>query len=155
MLGWWDNQLVDQASDVPSIIFIKSCNKILCKTPFNLFQYFLKHYKIKIKSFECPKSVGNYEKRNAWNVRPSETAYYIVDCRIFGEIYLRRWLGAWWFLIKFHEGVCEMWISWRVLLYCNAFRKSVLVFIYNHLTHLLAWRNSLQAKKKGLRKDVI
>ena len=52
------------------------------------------------------------------------------------------------FWLSFTRVICEMWISWRVLLYCNAFRKSVLVFIYNHLTHLLAWRNSLQAKKR-------
>ena len=25
--------------------------------------------KIEIKSFECPKSIRNYEKNNAWNIR--------------------------------------------------------------------------------------
>ena len=36
MLGCWENRLVDQASDVPSIIsFIKSC-KIICKNSCNL-----------------------------------------------------------------------------------------------------------------------
>ena len=45
--------------------------------------------KIKIKSFECPKSIRNNEKiNNAWNIRrlvneyfvhrPSEPVYYIV-----------------------------------------------------------------------------
>ena len=48
---------------------------------------------MKIKSFECPKSIRNYEKKilgtsGAWSTsrlscRPSEPAYYIVDCRIF------------------------------------------------------------------------
>ena len=51
MLGRWDKRLVDQVSDVPSIII--SC-KILCKKPFNLFFY--NFTKIKIPSFECPKS---------------------------------------------------------------------------------------------------
>ena len=47
---------------------------------------------MKIKSFECPKSIRNYEKQilgmsDAWSTsslshRPSELAYYIVDCRI-------------------------------------------------------------------------
>ena len=39
-LGCWDDRLIDQASDVPSIFFIISF-KILCKNPFNLFFHFL------------------------------------------------------------------------------------------------------------------
>ena len=43
--------------------FIKSC-KLLCKNPFNLFYYlFYKITNMKIKSFECLKSKGNYEKK--------------------------------------------------------------------------------------------
>ena len=48
---------------------------------------------MKIKSFECPKSIRNYEKKilatsDTWSTsrlshQPSEPAYYIVDCRIF------------------------------------------------------------------------
>ena len=42
---------------------IISC-KILCKNRFNLFSYFFYNFtKIKIKSFECPKSIRNYEKK--------------------------------------------------------------------------------------------
>ena len=47
---------------------------------------------MKIKSFECPKSIKNYKAKilgtsNAWLMsrlshRPSKPAYYIVDCRI-------------------------------------------------------------------------
>ena len=47
---------------------------------------------MKIKSFECPKSIRNYEKKilgmsDAWwmshlSHRPCEPAYYIVDCWI-------------------------------------------------------------------------
>ena len=47
---------------------------------------------MKIKSFQCPKSIRNYEKKilgtsDAWSTsclsyRPSEPVYYIVDCRI-------------------------------------------------------------------------
>ena len=61
--------------------------KILFKNYFHLFYYF---FIIKIKSFECPKSIRNNEKNNAWNIRrlvaesrrPSQLAYYIVDWRI-------------------------------------------------------------------------
>ena len=48
---------------------------------------------IKIKSFECPKSIRNYEKKimlgtsDAWLIScwfhgATEPAYYIVDCQI-------------------------------------------------------------------------
>ena len=47
---------------------------------------------MKIKTFECPKSIKNYEKRmlgtsDAWSLShlfnlPSDPAYYIEDCRI-------------------------------------------------------------------------
>ena len=47
---------------------------------------------MKIKNFECPESIRNYEKKNlgmsdAWwtshlSHRPSEPVYYIVDCWI-------------------------------------------------------------------------
>ena len=50
---------------------------------------------MEIKSFECPKSIRNYEKKilgmtNAWSTSrlshwPSEPAYYIVDFRISME----------------------------------------------------------------------
>ena len=41
-------------------LFVISC-KVLCKNPFNYFFY--NFTKIKIKSFECPKSIRNYEKK--------------------------------------------------------------------------------------------
>ena len=95
MIGWVAGPMgrFNQASDVPSIIlfFIISC-KILCKKCFNLFIIFFRKFrKIKLKSFECPKSIRNYEKNNAWNIRrlddesfvtanqqTSEPAYYIA-----------------------------------------------------------------------------
>ena len=39
--------------------FIISC-QFFCKNHFNLFSYLIK---MKIKSFECPKSIRNYEKK--------------------------------------------------------------------------------------------
>ena len=40
-----------------------------------------------MKSFECPESIGNYEKKYAWSMscsshQPSEPAYFMEDCRI-------------------------------------------------------------------------
>ena len=58
-----------------------------------MFIFFKRNTQIKIKSFECPKSIRYYEKKimlvtsDAWSMshlshRPSEPAYYIEDCRI-------------------------------------------------------------------------
>ena len=69
-----------------------SC-KILCTNPFNLFSFsFYKITKIKIKSFECTKSIKSIKKMilgtsNSWSTirlshRPSNPAWYIVDWRI-------------------------------------------------------------------------
>ena len=78
--------------------FIKS-SKILCKNPFNLliFNFFFhKITKMKIKSFECLKSIINCKKklletsyallRSCLFHRLNKPAYYIVDCRIFGGV---------------------------------------------------------------------
>ena len=78
------------------LFFIKSC-KILCQNPFNFFfKFFYKITKMKTKSFDCPKSIRNFEKKivrtsDTWltsllSHRPSKPAYYIVDCRILYDI---------------------------------------------------------------------
>ena len=55
------NTLVDQASDVPSIIFF---HNFLQNSLQKWFQFILFLFtKIKIKNFECPKSIRNYEKK--------------------------------------------------------------------------------------------
>ena len=89
----WPMGLVNQAFDVPSIIFsFTKFFKILCKNQFNsICFFFLWNYKNKFKSFECPKSVGNYEKKilgtsDAWSISclshwPREPEYYIKNCR--------------------------------------------------------------------------
>ena len=72
--------------------FITSC-KILQKIVFIYFLLFYDFTKLKIESFECPKSIRNSEKKmmlgtsDAWlmshlSQQTSEPAYHIVDCRI-------------------------------------------------------------------------
>ena len=53
LLGCWDDRLIDQASDVPSIIFLIISCKILCKNSLQKsFQLIFYNFrKIKIKSF--------------------------------------------------------------------------------------------------------
>ena len=71
-------------------------HKILQNSLQKLFQFIFLPYKItkmKIESFECPKSIRSYEKKilgmsDAWSTShlsqwPSKPAYYILDCRIF------------------------------------------------------------------------
>ena len=66
LLGQWD---------IPSIwcskyYFFHKIFQNNSQKPFQfiiLFSY--KIAKIKIKSFECPKSIRNYEKKNTWNIR--------------------------------------------------------------------------------------
>ena len=75
--------------DVPSIIFF---HKILQNSLHRPFHFFYKITKMKTKSFECHKSIRNYEKKMlgtsvAWLMShlshwPSEASYYIQDCRI-------------------------------------------------------------------------
>ena len=92
----WDKWLVNQVSDVPSVIFfIKTC-KILCQNPFNSFIIFFFH---KIKSFEWPKSMKSNEKKilgtsDAWSMshlshRPSKPLYYVY-CRLVVQIVYKR-----------------------------------------------------------------
>ena len=89
-MGRWDKRLIDQVSDVPSITFF--FHKILpnsLQKPFHFFSFFDKITEIKIKSFECPKSIRNYEKKKImlgtsdnWSIshpshQPSDPVYYI------------------------------------------------------------------------------
>ena len=93
-LGLYDDRLIDQGSDVPSIFsFIISC-KIFCKNPFNLFFCFFKHCKNKneIKEFWMPKLTVLFSiyQHNTWTIRrlvdeTSDPPYYIEDYRISSE----------------------------------------------------------------------
>ena len=64
-MGRWDERLIDQASDVPSIIFFHNFLKNYLQKLFQfIFLFFFYNFtKIKIKNFECPKSIRNYEKK--------------------------------------------------------------------------------------------
>ena len=91
--------------------FITSC-KILCKIPFNLFLFFNKISKMKIKSFECPKSIRDMRKKYLERqtlgqqvvcpIGPvHKAAYYIVDCQILrvGFKSVNFWVS--WYLSSF------------------------------------------------------
>ena len=97
---------MDQVFDVPSIIFFHSFMQNSLQKSFQfIFIFFYKFTKIRIKSFECPKFMMNYEKEimfvrsDTWSMsrsshRPSKPAYYIEDCRISSVPHLGRWTGG-------------------------------------------------------------
>ena len=64
-VAWqWDRRIIDQASDVKSIIFFMISCKILCKNPFIFsFLFFYKNKELSALSLK------NYKKNNTWNVR--------------------------------------------------------------------------------------
>ena len=76
LLGRWDKQIVDQASDVPSIIFFHKILQNSLQKPFYFifFIYFFQFTRMKIKSFECPKSIRNYEKKR------------YLECKMLGRL---------------------------------------------------------------------
>ena len=63
--------------------FIKSC-KILCKNLFIHFLLFYKDKKMKVESFECPKSIRNYEKKywERQTLVPSAQQSSVLYCRL-------------------------------------------------------------------------
>ena len=84
MLGCWVDCLIDQATDGPSDILIDEKKQWVAGLD-------LKHSKLFILIF-AKNFARNFEKNNTWNIRrlvnethrPSDPAYYIEDCRIFG-----------------------------------------------------------------------
>ena len=72
-LGCLDNRTNESSTKslmFQVLFFFMLSYKILFKNPFNLFSHFFyKITKIKTKSFEFLKSMRNYEKNNAWNIR--------------------------------------------------------------------------------------
>ena len=71
------------------LFFMTSC-KILCKNPFNLhiFLFSYKITKIKIKSFESPKSIKKYQKKYTWNIRFLVDDSFVPSSKLPSMIYL-------------------------------------------------------------------
>ena len=91
LLGRWDKRLVDQGSDVPSVIFFSwNLAKFLAKTLSISFLIFFQNYKNEVLSALSPKETMKkiiLRTSDAWLTShlshlPSKPAYYIVDCRI-------------------------------------------------------------------------
>ena len=100
MICWFAGSLgqMTRQPSVPCIIFFfhEKLQKSLQK-PFQfIFLSIYKIIKMKIKSFECPKSMRNYKKKilgrsDTWSTsrlsqRPNQPVYYIVDCWILEHL---------------------------------------------------------------------
>ena len=90
-LGWWDEQLIDQASDVPSIIFFIISYR-LRSTQNSLF-YFLQNYKKVRKKIEIifAKNFARlYEKKkNTWKIRHLVDKSFVPATQRIGVLYCR------------------------------------------------------------------
>ena len=95
MLGRWDKRIVDQESDVPSIIFF-TISYWLWSLKTNYF-YFCQFIKKKIETILAKIFQEFIKKRiilgtsDSWwtsclSYRHSKPVYYIVDWQIFGEL---------------------------------------------------------------------
>jgi hypothetical protein len=97
-------------SNVPSIIFFHSfLQTSLQKLFIFIFLFSYDFTKIKIKSFEYPKSIRNYEKKmlgtsDAWSMNSSYQQPNVLYWRFSGTFPIRAWLswnttvqtGWWW-----------------------------------------------------------
>ena len=54
-----------------------------------IFLFFYNFTKIKIKIFECPKSIRNYEKKNAWNIRRLVDESFVPSTQRASVLYWR------------------------------------------------------------------
>ena len=93
-MGRWDKRLINQASDVPSIIFHKILQNSLQK-PFQFISF------IELQNEKKDNWVPIFVYKKLWNIyifgasdtwmtsclshRPSEPVYQIVDCRILNQ----------------------------------------------------------------------
>ena len=97
MLGRWDKRLVDEASDVPSIIFFIICYRLRAlKTLYFYLCKIIKHKK-KNGTIFAKNFARNHEKKiilgtsDAWlmsrsSQRPSDRAYYIEYFQIYSIV---------------------------------------------------------------------
>ena len=70
MLWQWDKRIVNQESDVPSIIFFSWFHaKFFAKILSIIFFIFYKITKLKIKNFEFPKTIKSIKESNLSKIR--------------------------------------------------------------------------------------
>ena len=131
MLVCWHKWLVNQVSDVPSIIFFS-------KFPAKFFPwivsiifltFFYRFTKMKIMSFECPFSIRNHKRNHAWNIIcPSEPAnQLIMYCRLSDfNFYLTWWIfnRSLSFCLNWNSTV-QRWLAARMP---NGFKFSCHIF---------------------------
>ena len=77
------------------IFFIISC-KIIFKNLFNLFL-------IKIKRFECLKSIRNYKRNNAWNIRGLVDQSFVPGNQWTSVLYCRLSDFFYWSMLIFSK----------------------------------------------------
>ena len=86
---WADGTNNSSTKHVPSIIFHKILQKYLQKPLQFIFLFLYKITKMKIKSFEFPKSIRNYEKKDTWNIRCLVDKSFVPSAQRTSVLYSR------------------------------------------------------------------
>ena len=82
----WDKRLINQVSWCSKYCFFFNFLLNSLQKSFHLFSY--NFLKVKVKSFECLKSIRNYEKKYTWNVNSLVDKSFVQatqHCRILGS----------------------------------------------------------------------
>ena len=95
LLGWWDKQIVDQESDVPSIIFSYTFYRLRAlKTLYLYFCNLIKKNKKMNWKDICKKSwkkiilgTSDAQSKSHLSQQSSKPAYYIADCWIKSPVF--------------------------------------------------------------------
>ena len=147
----------NQASDVPNIIFFHNfLQKSLQKSFQFIFLFFYNFTKIKIKSFECPKSISNYEKNNTWNIRRLVDELFVPSTQPASVLYWRlsdfkinKWINQsmqsynfldqksiWFFKNTFLLKLLALGCIDILLALLIIMKKKILIFIFDHRSEL-------------------
>ena len=92
LLGRWDKRLINQASDVQSIIFFHKILQNILQNPFHFFLYKITKMKINRVYEKLWKKIFGMSDASSMSClshRSSESAYYIADCWIYSDYFIR------------------------------------------------------------------
>ena len=114
----WVAWMMGQTNRQPSVwcskyhFFSWFLAKFFAKILSIYFLIFYKITKIKIKNFECPRSIRNYEKKNTWNVKRLVDDSFVPLAQ--QTSYILDWqMSKLWRLSHSHHCLSSSWKWWN------------------------------------------